>query len=133
MLNTQETQVATYLHWVKGIPRQDIAELLSVTLFEVRQGIKQYLESKSLRVTKEADVGDSITFLYKGRQASGKVERKYNNSVLVNILDVAFPEDGDTEKTIVNHKRYTCIDTKKIPKPKLPEKVQTVLGETMAS
>ncbi|PGT89958.1 DUF2187 family protein [Bacillus thuringiensis] len=133
MLNTQETQVATYLHWVKGIPQKDIAELLSVTLFEVEQGIEKYLEAESLQVTKEADIGDSITFLYKERQASGKVEKRYNNSVLVSMFDIAFSEAEDVAKTIVNHKRYTFIDTKKIPEPTIPQKVQTRLGKTMAS
>lgn len=129
MLNQQDRHVATYLHWVKELPQKEIADLLGVTAFEVDMSLNKVVEK--LRV--EASSGDRISFLYQDRRASGVVEKQYINSVLVRIIDVDFPTTEDENKTVVNHKRYEVIDTKKIPKPSIPKRIQEKLRNLRVS
>ncbi|WP_257206196.1 YkvS family protein [Bacillus cereus] len=127
MLNQQDRHVATYLHWVKGVPQKEIADLLEVTAFEVDMALNKVVEKLDALAKVEASSGDRITFLYQDRRASGVVEKQYTNSVLVRIIDVDFPTTEDENKTVVNHKRYEVIDIKKIPKPSMPKRIQEKL------
>ncbi|PER55590.1 hypothetical protein CN495_07495 [Bacillus thuringiensis] len=127
MLNQQDRHVATYLHWVTELPQKEIADLLGVTTFEVDMALNKVVEKLNASAKVEASSGDRITFLYQDRRASGVVEKQYINSVLVRIIDVDFPTTEDENKTVVNHKRYEVIDTKKIPKPSIPKRIQEKL------
>lgn len=124
MLNKQERHVVTYLHWVNELPQKEIADLLGVTVVEVDKALNKVIEKLDAVAKVEADSGDRITFLYQDRRASGVVEKKYINSVLVRIIDVDFPTADDASKTVINHKRYEVIDTKKIPKPSMSKEIQ---------